>query len=90
MRDSLMAVIGTLAGVALASTTQFLSDRRQRIAQQRARVAETPLQLLDIIFRYREDFWMLVAEALLATVVECRGARLRARLSLALADETVR
>ncbi|MFD3907851.1 hypothetical protein ACFXOL_10920 [Streptomyces californicus] len=81
MWDSLIAVVGTLAGVALASTTQFLTDRRSRAAERHQRVVDTTDQLLGAILQYRELFWLMVADLREGRpeAREDRAARFRAR-----------
>ncbi|MEV5348914.1 hypothetical protein [Streptomyces achromogenes] len=81
MWDSLVAVLGTLAGVALASGTQVRVDQRARDAQQRQRVAEAVDQLLGALLRYREHYWLLVADIRdgAEETRDARAARYRAR-----------
>ncbi|MGV9456430.1 hypothetical protein [Streptomyces sp. NPDC003635] len=81
MWDALIAVVGTLAGVALASSTQFLTDRRNRAEQQHQRVVDTADQLLAAVLQYRELFWLLIADLRegQAGTREDRAALFRAR-----------
>ncbi|MER6677545.1 hypothetical protein [Streptomyces sp. NPDC000983] len=81
MWDTLIAVIGTLAGVALASSTQFLTDRRNRAELQHQRVVDTADQLLGAVLHYRELYWLLIADLRegQAETREDRAARFRAR-----------
>lgn len=62
MLDSIVAVLGTLAGGALVSYTQVLADRRTRAEQQRQRVADITADLTRALLRYRKLFWLLVAD----------------------------
>lgn len=60
MWPTLIAVIGTLSGVALASTTQLWADRRTRTHQHRQDVAAAAAALLDAVLAYREIYWLRV------------------------------
>ncbi|MEU7261661.1 hypothetical protein AB0B21_38570 [Streptomyces rimosus] len=62
MWSSIIAVLGTLAGVALASATQLLTERRTRADRQRQEVAGAVHQLLDAVLAYREQYWMMIAD----------------------------
>lgn len=53
MRESAIAVIGTLAGGLMVTVTQQLTDRRQKREQHRERVADLTGQLLSAALRYR-------------------------------------
>ncbi|GGZ28368.1 hypothetical protein GCM10010387_22270 [Streptomyces inusitatus] len=97
MWSTLIAVIGTLAGVALASATQVWTERRTARREQRQQVAAATAQLLDAVIGYRELFWLRIA-ALRAGEPEEREeraafyrarseiTRARDRLALATAD----
>ncbi|GAA2110885.1 hypothetical protein [Streptomyces synnematoformans] len=62
MWSTLFAVLGTLAGVALASGTQILTDRRTRAAEQRQRVADAGGAVLDAVLDFREQYWLWVSD----------------------------
>ncbi|MFD5750752.1 hypothetical protein [Streptomyces sp. NPDC127033] len=81
MWDTLIAVLGTLAGVALASSTQLLTDRRSRAEQQRQRLAEAIDQLLGALLLYRELYWLVIADIREGETEtrDARAARYRAR-----------
>ncbi|MFJ1581571.1 hypothetical protein [Streptomyces sp. NPDC088182] len=61
MWSALIAVLGTLAGAALASSTQILADRRARAEQQRDAITAAAGQLLRAVLHHRELFWLMVA-----------------------------
>ncbi|MEU3600869.1 hypothetical protein ABZ714_19420 [Streptomyces sp. NPDC006798] len=96
MWTTLIAVIGTLSGVALASTTQIWADRRARTHQHRQDVAAAAAALLDAVLSYREIYWLRVdsirggeADPVdRAAVYRARSevTRARDRLALATAD----
>ncbi|MEQ4610667.1 hypothetical protein ABMX48_31640 [Streptomyces cavourensis] len=58
MGETIIAVIGTLAGGLLVTLTQQLTDRRARREQHRAQVAELTGQLLSAVLRYRQLYWL--------------------------------
>lgn len=62
MWSTLIAVLGTLAGVALASGTQVLTDRRTRAEQHRQRVADGAGDVLDAVLDFREQYWLWVGD----------------------------
>ncbi|MFE7128946.1 hypothetical protein [Streptomyces sp. NPDC057617] len=61
MWATLIAVLGTLAGAALASSTQILADRRARAAQQRDVITAAVGDLLRAVLAYRERYWLMIA-----------------------------
>ncbi|GHH25999.1 hypothetical protein [Streptomyces rubradiris] len=60
MWGNLIAVVGTLAGVLLASLTQRWTERWTRNEQHRQIVADRVAALLDAVLAYRELFWLQV------------------------------
>lgn len=62
MWSTLIAVLGTLAGAALASLTAHWTDRRARAAEHRQQVLDATAQLLAAALAYRERFWLQVAD----------------------------
>ncbi|MGW6455497.1 hypothetical protein ACWF94_06135 [Streptomyces sp. NPDC055078] len=96
MWSTLIAVLGTLAGVALASGTQLLTDRRARDRQHHQEVLAAAGDLLHAVVSYREVYWLRVDSIRAgepdptdrATVYGARSAvtRARDRLALATAD----
>ncbi|MGW4250322.1 hypothetical protein [Streptomyces californicus] len=99
MWDSVIAVIGTLAGGLLVTVTQQVTDRRTQREQHRAQVADLTGQLLSAVLRYRQLYWLRI-DALRAgepdpvarsDIYEARSAvtEARDRLALAVTDETI-
>ncbi|MEU4996562.1 hypothetical protein [Streptomyces sp. NPDC021622] len=62
MWSTLIAVLGTLAGAALASLTAHWTDRRARDAEYRQRVLDATAQLLAAALEYRQQYWIQVAD----------------------------
>ncbi|MBM7167389.1 hypothetical protein JQK87_02920 [Streptomyces sp. G44] len=62
MWSTLIAVVGTLAGAALASLTAHWTDRRARAAEHRQQVLDATAQLLAAALAYRERFWLQIAD----------------------------
>ncbi|MFD7667467.1 hypothetical protein [Streptomyces sp. NPDC059788] len=62
MWSSIIAVLGTLAGVALAGATQLWAERRTRADQQRQEIAGAVHQLLGAVITYREQYWLSIAD----------------------------
>ncbi|MFF8656812.1 hypothetical protein [Streptomyces huasconensis] len=62
MWSTLIAVLGTLAGAALASLTAHWTDRRARAAEHHQRVLDATAQLLAAALAYRERFWLQIAD----------------------------
>ncbi|MFD5555683.1 hypothetical protein ACFWIA_17810 [Streptomyces sp. NPDC127068] len=60
MLTAIIAVLGTLAGGALATYTQHVTDRAARSERRQQQVTDALLALLDAILRYREAHWLLV------------------------------
>lgn len=89
MWGTVIAVLGTLAGVALASATQVLTDRRARNEQQRQQVAVAIEQLLSAILTYRELHWLLIEDIRAGEQDnrETRAARYRARSEVTRASD---
>lgn len=81
MWGAIIAVLGTLGGVALASATQVLTDRRSRRERQRQQIADAVQQLLGAVMTYRETHWLLIADIRAGEQDnrESRAARYRAR-----------
>ncbi len=63
MWPSIIAVAGTLAGVALASLTQHAVHARDRRERQQQAVADAVAGLLAAALTYREVFWLQLAAA---------------------------
>ncbi|WKK27827.1 hypothetical protein QZH56_36870 (plasmid) [Streptomyces olivoreticuli] len=92
MWGNVVAVVGTLAGVLLASMTQRWTDRRARSVQHRQTVADRVGDLLGAVLEYRELFWLQVDTLRdgegdpvdRATLYRARSAVTRARDRLAL------
>lgn len=61
MWDTLIGAGTALAGVALASSTQLLADRRARAEQHRRQVAGLVGALLKAVLAYRELYWLRIA-----------------------------
>ncbi|GGV13685.1 hypothetical protein [Streptomyces spectabilis] len=61
MWPTLIAVLGTLAGAALASLTAHWTDRSARAAEHRQRVLDATGQLLAAVLAYREVYWFQIA-----------------------------
>ncbi|WP_031129710.1 hypothetical protein [Streptomyces aureocirculatus] len=81
MWGTVIAVLGTLGGVALAGATQVLTERRARREQQRQLIADAVQQLLGAVMTYREAHWLLIADIREGEQDnrETRTARYRAR-----------
>ncbi|ANW18100.1 hypothetical protein [Streptomyces clavuligerus] len=62
MLTALIAVLGTLAGGALATYTQRATDRAARIERHQQQVTDALIGLLDAVLRYREHHWLIVAQ----------------------------
>ncbi|MEU1018005.1 MULTISPECIES: hypothetical protein [unclassified Streptomyces] len=62
MWSTLIAVLGTLAGAALASLTAHWTDRRARAAEHRQQVLDATAQLLAASLAYREQYWLQIAD----------------------------
>ncbi|MEU1155762.1 hypothetical protein ABZ369_22475 [Streptomyces sp. NPDC005918] len=62
MWSTLIAVLGTLGGAALASLTAHWTDRRARAAEHRQQVLDATVQLLAAALAYRERFWLQIAD----------------------------
>ncbi|MEU5896820.1 MULTISPECIES: hypothetical protein [unclassified Streptomyces] len=62
MWSTLIAVLGTLAGAALASLTAHWVDRRARAAEHEQRVLDAVAQLLAASLAYREIYWLQIAD----------------------------
>ncbi|MEV8048946.1 hypothetical protein [Streptomyces bacillaris] len=58
MGETIIAVIGTLAGGLLVTVTQQLADRRTRREHHRQQVADLTGQLLSAALRYRQLYWL--------------------------------
>ncbi|AGS67003.1 hypothetical protein [Streptomyces collinus] len=61
MWSSIVAVLGTLAGAALAGYAQRATDRRARDAANRQEVTRAVADLLEAVVRHREVHWLTVA-----------------------------
>ncbi|OIJ66020.1 hypothetical protein [Streptomyces mangrovisoli] len=60
MWSTIVAVLGTLAGVALAGYAQRSSDRQARDQAHRQEVTRAVADLLEAIVRHREVHWLFV------------------------------
>jgi dihydroxyacetone kinase DhaKLM complex PTS-EIIA-like component DhaM len=60
MWSTIVAVLGTLAGAALAGYVQRSGDRRAREHAHRQEVARAVAELLEAIVRHREVHWLVV------------------------------
>src|SRR5690242_4644923 len=60
MWSTIVAVLGTLAGVALAGYAQRSGDRQAREHAHRQDVTHAVAQLLEAILRHREVHWLSV------------------------------
>lgn len=74
MWSSIVAVLGTLAGVALAGYTQRATDRRARQDTHRQQVTHAVAELLEAVVRHREAHWLTV-ESLRTDAVETAPER---------------
>ncbi|KUF18778.1 hypothetical protein [Streptomyces silvensis] len=81
MWGTVIAVLGTLAGVALASAAQVRSERRTRREQQRDALSSAVEQVLGALETYRELHWLLIADTRAGDedTREARATRYRAR-----------
>ncbi|MGK5533418.1 hypothetical protein [Streptomyces sp. URMC 129] len=61
MWTTVIAVLGTLAGGALASLSQWTDRRAERQRAHRQLVADRVAELLDAVLVYRERHWLLIA-----------------------------
>ncbi|WP_381562693.1 hypothetical protein [Streptomyces eurythermus] len=61
MWSTIVAVLGTLAGAALAGYVQRSGDRRAREHAHRQEVTRAVAELLEAIVRHREVHWLAVA-----------------------------
>lgn len=61
MLATLIAVLGTLAGGALATFTQRATDRAARSERHQQQVTFALTALLEAVLRYRESYWLMVA-----------------------------
>ncbi|MFE2041654.1 hypothetical protein ACFXAZ_12120 [Streptomyces sp. NPDC059477] len=89
MWPTIVAVLGTLAGGALAGFLQHWAARRAHEEQHRQQVAEAVRALLAAVLTYRELFWLQIAgirEGETETP-EARAARFRARSEVTLARD---
>ncbi|QEV16281.1 hypothetical protein [Streptomyces alboniger] len=62
MWSTLIAVLGTLGGAALAGLSAHWTDRRARAAEHRQRVQEATAQLLAAALAFRELYWLQIAD----------------------------
>lgn len=60
MWSTIVAVLGTLAGVALAGYAQRSGDRQTREHTHRQEVARAVAELLEAVVRHREVHWLFV------------------------------
>lgn len=61
MWSTLIAVLGTLAGAALATLTQRATDHAARRERHQQEITASLVALLEAILRYREDYWLMIA-----------------------------
>ncbi|MEU9559417.1 hypothetical protein [Streptomyces fumanus] len=57
MWPTIVAVLGTLAGVALTSVTQHLTQRQALADQHRREVTDAIKHVLETVLAYRELYW---------------------------------
>ncbi|MFM9446904.1 hypothetical protein [Streptomyces acidiscabies] len=60
MWSTLIAVLGTLAGAALATLAQRATDRAARTERHQQEVTAAVAGLLEAVLRYREYYWLMV------------------------------
>lgn len=89
MWSSIVAVLGTLAGAALAGYAQRATDRRARDAAHRQEVTRAVAELLEAVVRHREAHWLAVAARRAGDVetVEERVARASTRSAATVARD---
>ncbi|MEU9273275.1 hypothetical protein AB0E04_49190 [Streptomyces sp. NPDC048251] len=89
MWPSIVAVLGTLAGVALAGYAQRATDKRARDAAHRQEVTRAVADLLEAVVRHREVHWLAVAarRAGDAETTEERSARASTRSAATVARD---
>ncbi|MFJ4687073.1 hypothetical protein [Streptomyces sp. NPDC088789] len=89
MWPTIIAVLGTLAGAALATVGQQWADRRARAEAHRLQVADAVRALLAAVLHYREHFWLQIEgirDGESETSQE-RAARFRARSEVTIARD---
>ncbi|MFJ9893439.1 hypothetical protein ACIQPR_08905 [Streptomyces sp. NPDC091280] len=91
MWSAIVAVLGTLAGAALAGYAQRSGDRQAREHAHRQEVAHAVADLLEAIVRHREVHWLFV-ESLRAgadETAEARTARATTRSAATVARDRI-
>ncbi|MEU9239095.1 hypothetical protein [Streptomyces sp. NPDC048385] len=91
MWSTIVAVLGTLAGVALAGYAQRSFDERAREHAHRQEVARAIAELLEAVVRHREVHWLFVESrrAGEAETAEERVARATTRSAATVARDRV-
>ncbi|WP_327230823.1 hypothetical protein [Streptomyces murinus] len=91
MWSTIVAVLGTLAGGALAGLTQRSTERRARDVVHRQTVTDAVSELLAAIVRYRELYWLSIAARRSGEgeTRDDRSARYAARSAITVARDRV-
>ncbi|MFD6294315.1 hypothetical protein ACFWFU_05850 [Streptomyces sp. NPDC060235] len=91
MWSAIVAVLGTLAGVALAGYTQRSSDRQAQQLTHRQEVTRAVAELLEAVVRHREMHWLFVESRRAgdAETAEERAARAATRSAATVARDRV-
>ncbi|MET9387894.1 hypothetical protein ABZY09_44630 [Streptomyces sp. NPDC002928] len=91
MWSTIVAVLGTLAGVAVAGYAQRSSDRQAREHTHRQEVARAVAELLEAVVRHREVHWLFVESRRAgdAETAEERVARATTRSAATVARDRV-
>ncbi|MGW0795931.1 hypothetical protein [Streptomyces sp. NPDC002692] len=91
MWSTIVAVLGTLAGVALAGYAQRSSDRQARELAHRQEVTRAVAELLEAVVRHREVHWLFVESRRTgdAETAEERAARATTRSAATVARDRV-
>ncbi|MER7936148.1 hypothetical protein AB0N99_08980 [Streptomyces sp. NPDC093272] len=91
MWSTIVAVLGTLAGVALAGHAQRSSDRQARLHAHRQEVTRAVAELLEAVVRHREVHWLFVESRRAgdAETAEERAARATTRSAATVARDRV-
>ncbi|MER6438521.1 hypothetical protein ABT275_19515 [Streptomyces sp. NPDC001185] len=91
MWSTIVAVLGTLAGVALAGYAQRSGDRQAREHTHRQEVTRAVADLLEAVVRHRETHWLFVESRRAgdAETAEERAARATTRSAATVARDRV-
>ncbi|MFJ1597876.1 hypothetical protein [Streptomyces sp. NPDC088261] len=89
MWDTLIAVLGTLAGGALVAYPQRAADRAARTERHQQEVTGALIALLKAVLKYRESYWLMVASLRDGTgeTSDQRADRFRLRTEITLARD---